>query len=157
MTLQLPKRQGPRPRTTPSNPHTQLDQNPSPEMRARFVERFVALPKTVEAPSGISVPGSRALVVEPGLTLGPRDAFLINREFVHIHPPSDGSLHVALPPAMVEAVMDCGWAEIHPVALRGMIPMNIVMVFGPRDEEEIDVVMNLVETSRQRAIPASPA
>jgi phospholipase/carboxylesterase len=72
---------------------------------------------------------------------------------VHIHPPSDGSLHVALPPAMVEAVMDCGWAEIHPVALRGMIPMNIVMVFGPRDEEEIDVVMNLVETSRQRAIP----
>jgi hypothetical protein len=42
-----------------------------------------------------------------------------------------------------------GWAEIHPVA-RGVIPMNILMVFAPRDDEEI---LKLVETSRTRAIP----
>lgn len=153
MALHLPKRHGARPKTTPTNPHTQLDQNPSPEMRARFLERFFGLPATVEAPSGISVPGSRALVVEPGRKLGPRDAFLLDREFVHVHPPTDGSLHVALPPLVVAEVMDNGWAEVHPVALRGMIPMNVVMVFGPRDEGEIDVVMKLVEASRLRAIP----
>jgi hypothetical protein len=28
----LPKRSGSRPRTTPTNPHTQLEQNPKPEM-----------------------------------------------------------------------------------------------------------------------------
>jgi len=155
MSLELPKRVGPRPRTTPTNPHTQLDQNPSPEMRARFVERFFALPSTVEAPSGISVPGSRALVVEPGRALGPRDAFLIDREFAHVHPPDDGSLHLSLPPAIVESVMDSGWAELHPVALRGLIPMNIVMVFAPRDDAEVDVVMTLVEASRVRAIPGA--
>lgn len=95
MTLHLPRRQGPKPRTTPTNPPTQLDQNPSLEMRERFAARFFALPDVVEAPSGISVPGSRALVVEPGRPVGPRDAFLIEREFVHLHPPSDGSLHAS--------------------------------------------------------------
>lgn len=155
MSLNLPIRQGARPRTTPINPHTQLDQNPSPEMRARFVERFFALPATVEAPSGISVPGSRALVVEPGRAIGPKDAFLIDREFVHLHPPSDGSLHVALPPLLVQEAMDCGWGEVHPLAARSVIPLNIVMLFGPRDESEIEVVMKLVNESRARAIPGA--
>lgn len=151
--MDLPKRQGSRPRTTPSNPHTQLDQNPSREMHEALAKRLFALPAIVEAPSGISVPGARALVVEPNRTVGPKDAFLINREFAHVHPPTDGSLHVAVPPEMVEEVMDNGWAEIHPVALRGFIPMNILMVFGPRDEGELDVVMKIVEASRTRAIP----
>ncbi len=152
-SLGLPTRKGPRPRTTPTNPHTQLDQNPSKEMHQKLAKRLFELPAIVEEPSGISVPGSRALVVEPNRRVGPRDAFLINREFAHVHPPSDGSLHVALPPPIVEEVMDNGWAELHPVALRGFIPMNILMVFGPRDDEELEVVMKLVEASRVRAIP----
>lgn len=64
-------------------------------MRSRFVERFFALPATLEAPSGISVPGSRALVVEPGRALGPRDAFLIDREFAHVHFETGGITHPA--------------------------------------------------------------
>lgn len=118
-----------------------------------LAKRLFALESVVEAPSGISVPGSRALLVAPAKPVGPRDAFLIGREFAHVHPVSDGSLHVAVPPSVVSEVLDNGWAEIHPVALRGMIPMNIMMLFGPRDAQELDVIMKIVEGSRLRAIP----
>ena len=131
----------------------QLDQNPSPEMHAKLVKRLFALPSIVEGPSAISVPGARALVVEPNRPVGPPDAFLIDRELAHIHPVRDGSLHIAMPPDLVEEAMESGWAEVHPVALRGMIPMNMLMVYGPRTDDELETVMKLVEASRARAAP----
>ena len=76
----LPARAGDRPRTTPTNPHTQLDQQPA--------DAYV-----VEEPSGISVPGARALVLAPGEPSGPPEAFLTGREFAHLHPAPDHSLH----------------------------------------------------------------
>ena len=37
------------------------------------------------------------------------------------------------------------------MALRGFIPKNIVMVYGPRDQEELEVVGRLIEASRDYA------
>jgi hypothetical protein len=148
----LPERKGPRPRATDTNPHTQLEQNPPAAMHEALARRLFALPAIVEEPSRVSVPGARALVVEPGKPVGPPDAFIIGREFAHLHPASDGSLHVALPPELVAEAIDRGWAEIHPVAMRGLIPKNVVMIYGPRDAEELEVVMRLVEASRARAV-----
>src|ERR671927_734261 len=94
----LPTRAGDRPRTTPTNPHTQLDQQPAD---LRWVEelarRIFALPGVVEEPSRISVPGARALVLVPDVAAGPPEAFLIGREFAHLHPAPDHSLHAMLP------------------------------------------------------------
>src|SRR4051794_23324083 len=43
-TLQLPPREGPRPHTTPSNPHTQLDQQPTdPQLVEALARRIFAL------------------------------------------------------------------------------------------------------------------
>src|SRR3954451_12272224 len=117
----LPPRPGPRPRTTPTNPHTQLDQQPAD---LRWVEelarRVFALPGVVEEPSGISVPGARALVLAPGEPAGPPEAFLIGREFAHLHPAPDRSLHAMLPLETADEAVAAGWAEPHPVALRGL-------------------------------------
>ncbi len=44
-----------------------------------------------------------------------------------------------------------GWAEIHPVARMGMIPENVVMLYAPRDEAEMTVVLELVRSSLQFA------
>jgi hypothetical protein len=144
----LPLRTGARPRTTPTNPHTQLDQQPTD---SRLVEelarRAFALPGVVEEPSGISVPGARALVLAPSEPAGPREAFLIGREFAHLHPDPDHSLHAMLPPETVTEAVAAGWAEPHPVALRGLIPPTAVMLYAPRDEEELDVIEGLVRAS----------
>src|ERR687887_1319485 len=140
----LPVRVGDRPRTTPTNPHTQLDQQPTD---LRWVEelarRVFALPGVVEEPSRISVPGARALVLAPGEPVGPQEAFLIDREFAHLHPAPDHSLHAMLPTEVAGEAVAAGWAEPHPVALRGLIPPSAVMPHAPRDEAELEVIERL--------------
>jgi hypothetical protein len=144
----LPLRVGAPPRTTPTNPHTQLDQQPTDSRwTEELARRVFALPGVVEAPSRISVPGARALVLAPGEAVGPPEAFLIDREFAHLHPAPDHSLHAMLPIEAVSEAVGAGWAEPHPVALRGLIPANAVMLYAPRDEAELDVIETLVRAS----------
>src|SRR5215207_6106378 len=155
MSSSLPIRAGDRPRTTPTNPHTQLDQQP---IDLRWIEelarRAYALDGVVEEPSRISVPGARALVLRPGEPMGPPEAFLIDREFAHLHPAPDHSLHAMLPTETVTEAVAAGWAEPHPVALRGLIPPTAVMLYAPRDEAEFDVNQRMVRASHAFARPA---
>src|SRR5215207_515914 len=102
----LPKRSGSRPKTTPTNPHTQLEQNPEREVVDELATRVFALPGVEERPSAISVPGTRALWLREELPIGPQEAFLIGREFAHIHPMPDGSLHAALPPEVAQEALE---------------------------------------------------
>ena len=152
----LPKRSGSRPRTTPTNPHTQLEQNPERQMVEELAQRVFALPGVEERPSAISVPGARALWLQEDVPAGPQEAFLIGREFAHIHPMPDGSLHAALPPAVAQEAVEMGWAELHPVARMGYIPQNVVMIYAPRDAEEIEVVAGLVVEAYRYAGGTAP-
>jgi hypothetical protein len=144
----LPLRLGDRPSTTPTNPHTQLDQQPI-DMRCveELARRVFALPGVVEEPSRISVPGARALILRSDEPTGPPDAFLIGREFAHLHPAPDHSLHAMLPPETAKEAIAAGWAEPHPVALRGLIPPTAVMLYAPRNAAELDVIEGLVGAS----------
>ena len=69
---------------------------------------------------------------------------MIEREFAHLHPGRDQSLHATLPPELASAAIDAGWAELHPVARRGLIPPTTVMLYAPRDENELEIVYDLV-------------
>jgi len=152
----LPPRPGSRPTTTPTNPHTQLDQQPGgPEQRDLLAAAVFALPGVVERPSLISVPGARALWLAEGAA-GPPEAFLVGNEFAHLHPGPDLSLHAMLPPALAVEAVDAGWAEQHPVARRGLIPANAVMLYAPRDDAEREVVEELVRASLAFARGDSP-
>jgi hypothetical protein len=86
-----------------------------------------------------------------GVPEGPREGFMIGREFAHIHPVPDGSLHAAPPPEVAEEAVEKGWAEQHPVARLGYIPENVVMIYAPRNEQELEIVLGLVEESRRYA------
>jgi Family of unknown function (DUF5519) len=152
----LPKRSGSRPRTTPTNPHTQLEQNPERQVVEELARRVFSLPGVEERPSAISVPGARALWLREDVPAGPPEAFMIGREFAHIHPMPDGSLHAALPPQVAQEVVEKGWAEQHPAARMGYIPQNVVMIYAPRDVQEIEVVAGLVEEAYRYAGGAAP-
>jgi hypothetical protein len=137
--------------TTQTNPHTQLDQQPEgSEQRDRLAADLFALPGVQERPSLISVPGARALCL-PRAADAPADAFLIDTEFAHLHPGEDQSLHVMLPPELVTEAIEAGWAEQHPVARRGEIPSNAVMLYAPRDDHERSVVTQLVQAAHDYA------
>jgi phospholipase/carboxylesterase len=145
--LTLPERPGPRPRATPTNPHTQLDQNAPAELQARLFERASGLASSRVEPSMISVPGARAFVLDEEAARGPAEAFMTGREFAHLHPASDGSLHMMLPRELARLVEERGWGEQHPVARLGLIAPNAMMVYGPRDEGELEIVWELLRAS----------
>ena len=147
----LPERTGSRPSTTPTNPHTQLDQNPEELVVRELARRVFALPDVEERPSAISVPGARALWLRNEVPAGPQEAFMIGREFAHIHPLPDGSMHAALPPELAEEAREKGWAEQHPVARMGYISPNVVMIYAPRHAGEIELVAGLVTESYRYA------
>jgi luciferase-like monooxygenase len=151
----LPRRAGQRPRTTPTHPHTQLDQQPSdPSLADELARRVFALPGVVEQPSRISVPGARALTLAAGEPVGPPEAFLIEREFAHLHPSPDHSVHAMLPHDVAREATEAGWAEVHPVARMGLIPPTAVMLYAPRDEAELAVIAALIEASHAFARPS---
>jgi Family of unknown function (DUF5519) len=147
------KRSGPRPRTTPTNPHTQLDQNAPFALQERVFSAARDLPGVVVGPSHVSVPGARAFHL-PACTNPSEAGFMIEREFAHLHPRSDGSLHMSVPPAIVQSVVDNGWAEYHPLAGKHGLPTNIVLVYGPRDDSELELVVALVRASHDYACRA---
>lgn len=146
--LTLRPRSGPRPTTNPGLPHAQLDQQPTDDqLRMALAERIVRLTGVREGPSGVSVPGARALILDPAFSVGPLEAFMIGREFAHLHPGADHSLHLCLPVPLAEEACRAGWAEPHPLAADGRLPESIVLVYAPRDEAELHVVSDLVEES----------
>jgi phospholipase/carboxylesterase len=118
-------------------------------MLAGLAARVYELPDVEERPTTLSAEGARAIWLRDGVDAGPSDAFLggygmaPTREIGHFHP-WDGSLHIALPPAVAHDAVAAGWAEVHPVAQAGAAPTNIVMLYGPRDEREVQVLFELI-------------
>jgi hypothetical protein len=132
----------------------QLDQQPEDDrVREELARRVFALAGVEEQPSGISVPGARALCLSRASKAGPAEAFMIDREFAHLHPHPDMSLHLTLPEYDVEHAIERGWAELHPVARDGLIAPTAVMIFAPRDADELEVVCVIVDASHAFARP----
>jgi hypothetical protein len=126
-------------------------------LRDELARRVFAWPDVEERPTRISVPGARALWLRDAVPAGPADAFLIEREFAHLHPGPDHSLHACLPLALAQEAMAAGWAELHPVAVRGLIPRTAVMLYAPRTMAEVEVVVQLLLASYHLAGGRTPS
>jgi phospholipase/carboxylesterase len=125
-------------------PQEQRSDTAPVELQEQLYARIAALPGVTSRESAISVPGARGfMLAQP--RLGPDDAFLVPAagEFAHLHPGHDGSLHVALPPVLAADIVTTGWGVAHPLAGVRLTP-GMVMVFGPRDADELDVVSGVV-------------
>jgi len=145
--LDLPTRSGDRPSTGPEIPHQQLDQNAPPALQEELWQQMTTLEGVRAGRSGISLPDTRALHLDPALALGPPGAFMVGVEFAHLHGRSDGSLHAVLPHDLGAQAIEAGWAELHPLARRRALPAAIVMIYGPRDVVELETVWQLVKAS----------
>lgn len=173
MKLRLEPRRGERPATGPSVPHVQLDQPGPPEIHRSLRDWMpAAFPGVRAGASEISDPVKAAEFlagVAPGTPL-PADAeegwalFLDGsapppgvrlmppsgvREFAHLHP--DGSLHLVLSSVDEEELVAKGWGERHP--LHGP-EIPVVMLYAPRDEEELVVAREVVSAAYRHAVGA---
>lgn len=150
-TLELPIRSGQKPSTTSRLPHSQLDQHGPDDVIQGLHDWCFSLPWVENEDSGISVPGSRALVLHETRDCN-HDAFMIGREFAHIHPhPDSGSMHLKLPHDDAIEVIEKGWGENHYLVTQGHFPIGLVMVFSPRDQAELETVKTIVTRSYEYA------
>lgn len=151
MTETLTRRAGPPPRTYQGPPHTQLDQQPDARTRAQFGRQFGGFPGVDEQATGVRVvPGARALCLSPDMAAGPAEAFITGREFAHLHALPDSSLHVVLPEPLATEAIEAGWGQLHPLAGTA-VPATTLLVYAPRDLDEIAVVLGFVERSYEFA------
>lgn len=155
MTIAVPPREGDRPTTSrPSAdqpfPHQQLDQNAPPAMQEALFERVTELPGITVGRSLVSLPDARAFHIDPELAQGPPAAFQRGTEFAHIHADYDGSLHLTLPPELYARILEAGWGEPHPIS-------GTMMLFGPRDEGELEIVWGIVRESYRHATDGASA
>jgi hypothetical protein len=140
----FPARPGLRPATTPVNPHTQLDQNAPVELQDRLRDHALSLPGVRGGRSNVSVPGAVAFFLDdPAHPAAVPDLF--GGEWGHIHPHYDGSLHLSVPTPAAERLIELGWAEFHHVVEQGLVPPIVIMLYGPRDEDELAVAKHVVE------------
>ena len=149
----LALRTGPRPRTTAEIPHSQLDQQPADSRHVdAILSEALTWPFVLGQPSEISVEGARALTLVPGTAGGPTEAFMVGREFCHMHAQGDFSLHATLPIPLAEAAEGAGWAESHFLVHTGQAPATVVMLYAPRDKSEREVVLRLIRASYEFAL-----
>lgn len=147
---ELPVRTGPRPEVSWTIPQQQQSQNAPAELQERLFDAVRDLAGVEVGPSRISVPGARGFVLREG-SADPR-AWLVPQvgEFAHLHPAYDGSLHLVLPPELAADVSAKGWGRPHMWAGTRLSP-GFVMVHGPRDEDELAVVLGVVAASHAYA------
>jgi phospholipase/carboxylesterase len=141
----LPERTGARPDVTWTIPQQQVTDTAPAALQEQLFDRVSTLSGVSSRQSAISVPGARGLMLD---TAGPAEAFLVPsaREFAHLHPVEDGSLHLALPLPLAADAVAKGWAQAHPLAGVRLTP-GMVMVYGPRDAAELETVAGIVEAS----------
>jgi phospholipase/carboxylesterase len=132
---------------TTTIPQQQRTDRAPAELQEKLFAGLSALPDVRSGQSALSVPGARGFMLTAPQS-GPDAAFLVPHagEFAHLHPKTDGSLHVALPVHLAAEAIERGWAVAHPLAGVRLTP-GMVLVYGPRDETELDVVTSIVTTS----------
>jgi hypothetical protein len=121
----------------------QLDQQPiERNILDELMSWAFSLPDIAQENSKISVPGKQAMSKDKMCTHC--NAFMVESEFAHFHPAPDGSMHLGLPQRDVKKVIEQGWSEWHPVVYKGWLPPNFIVVYAPRDDEEVEVIKKIV-------------
>ena len=156
-----PRRTSSRPQFGPHPvPQRQVSQLPDTETRQKLIARFQALGKTAQERGLIEVKQSlyerrhSALFVSGKREWHPV-AQQTRGEITHVHAGLDGSIHVTLHPEDCKKVIDAQWDQRHGLAgvemmksIAGFsLPVNYILVYAPRDDAELDIVLKIVKAS----------
>ncbi|KAL3442982.1 hypothetical protein BJX65DRAFT_211711 [Aspergillus insuetus] len=160
----LPERRGERPKLGSfAVPQRQVEQVPSQEIKDKLMTEYAAFltrnKHIIDRVPSILEKYTDAAHVCRDINLTPV-ATQMKREICHVHGTSDHSVHVTLAPADCKRVIDSGWGQRFPLAGTSLfrnltfgrlpvIPMEYILVYAPRSEEEIAVVMGIVTASVQ--------
>ena len=143
-------RQGPPPFTPDGIPHQQHNQNAPLDMQDALRTSMDVLPGVYVIDTQFSLAGSLGWRLEREFGTGPDEAFITieTLEFGHQHEPFDGSMHMLLPLEFSTLALEKGWGIIHPLSdsISGE-NSEYVMIYGPRDENELQTIWIVAQIS----------
>ncbi|KAL0931230.1 uncharacterized protein CTRU02_213965 [Colletotrichum truncatum] len=157
----LPERKGERAALGGIVPHRQLSQH-APENMREFIQNLFANaatqnPALLETKRSLYERQNPALFVAPGVLSQTvvETARTARGEIAHHH--GDLSIHMYLSPADARLAIEKGWAERHRLALpqkswfanRYHVADSYVMIYGPRDEEEMEIFATILRSGIQ--------
>ncbi|HIG44688.1 MAG: hypothetical protein ABGY96_08220 [bacterium] len=144
-----PTREGPAPETPNGVPHQQHSQNAPVEMQQLLLASVSELPGIRIRRTPFSLAGSLGWRLKPSFAQGPEGAFIQQTsEFAHQHRRLDGSMHMLLPVQASAIALEKGWAVFHPFTndISGD-DSDYVMIFGPGNEAELQVIWTIAQIS----------
>ncbi|KAI1615259.1 hypothetical protein EDD36DRAFT_416772 [Exophiala viscosa] len=131
-------------------PQRQLDQIPSGDVPKEFLAKFRTLGEhnahLVQFKLSKYEMHTDALWVKDDSDVYALDK-KFNREISHVHSGTDYSAHVVLAPQDAVTVIQKGWGQLHGLAGVMIVPKSYVLLYAPRSEEEIEVLVGIVRAA----------
>ncbi len=149
-TLQrIPNRPGPSPTATFEIPHQQLNQPAPIIVQEELITAVAALPNVLLWESPNSLPGAIGWILGESLDTDEKGDLIAGSEFGHQHRNEVGSMHLSLPTAASQIVLEKGWAVLHPFStvIHGSRAVDYLLVYAPRDNEDLKIVWLIVQAS----------
>ena len=148
--LVLPVREGNPPEIGQEPPQLQFSDLGTEGIRSALKTwAFSTFPNVREHDTMISVPTSRALWLDEGVSAAHEDAFMPtpgSREFCHLH--EDGSLHAVVDTPIEDEILKKQWGVRHMYFDRGVKEM---LVYAPRNSDELVVAQRIITESYRYA------
>jgi len=141
----LPAREGDRPETSKTGPHSQLTQNATPAVWGELVFAAFAIDTVSQGHSRVSMADSMAGLlldlpkVHGAWSLATEGAI----EAFHIHGVTDTSIHAVLPAERAAEVIALAWGEPHTYADFS----TQIMLYAPRNAFETQLILGLLRES----------
>lgn len=160
----LPLRSGANPAMGPHVvPQRQISQLPDDEIKRQLREVFYAFARKNAnllklAPSRLERHTDAIFLADSVFSSSPTpEAIRMKGEICHIHGSNDHSVHVVVSPRDAKEIIETGWGQRHGFSgwelaakvTRGAIdlPAEYLFIYAPRNQEEVEVVMELVKAS----------
>ncbi len=148
--FELPSREGDHPEIGQEPPQLQFSDLGPEDIRLALKKwAFSTFPNVREHDTMISVPTSRALWLDEGISAAHDDAFMPtpgSREFCHLH--EDGSFHTVVDAAIEDEILEKQWGVRHMYYDRGVKEM---LVYAPRNDNDLAVAKRIVTESYRYA------
>jgi hypothetical protein len=134
----LPARKGRRPQTFRGPLHIQCNGYGDSRHLNQLVDQVLTWPHVESTRTPVSQPDTISIRLAETASTEESSAFLTAREFgrVLLRTPT---IYLALPLVCAHWAIVRGWAEPHYLASFGLMPAGAVVVYTPRDEQELGV------------------
>jgi hypothetical protein len=151
----FPRRKGRRPKTIVGPLHIQCNGHGDPRYAKQLAKDVLSWPRIdATSSSGMSV-GTVCFRLEQAATSDEPSAFIGAREFARIHL-GVPTLVLALPVVWAHLAIVRGWAESHYLCSFGLMPRGAVLLFSPRNVDELAICYSLFYTSYRSACKCVP-